>query len=89
MHSVGGAKPELKEKLKVLAQKLAPIPWKFQVSHRGKTVSGVRPCKMSKVALGPDVWKFLAYGPAICPKDKIGMTPRWGLRRNHDVSFSS
>ncbi len=72
-----GAGPELKEKLKDLAQKLGTYPHgKLQVAHR-KAVSRARArAKCPECGFQVPMYrKFLAYGPPICPKDKIEMTP--------------
>jgi hypothetical protein len=72
-----GAGPELKEKLKDLAQKLGTYPHgKLQVAHR-KAVSRARArAKCPECGFQVPMYrKFLAYGPPLCPKDKIEMTP--------------
>ncbi len=72
-----GAGPELREKLKDLAQKLGTYPHgKLQVTHR-KAVSRDRArAKCSECGFQVPMYrKFLAFGPPLCPKDKIEMTP--------------
>jgi len=72
-----GAGPELKEKLKDLAQKLGTYPHgKLQVAQR-KAVSRARArAKCPECGFQVPMYrKFLAYGPPLCPKDKIEMTP--------------
>jgi hypothetical protein len=71
------AGPELKETLKQLAQKLGAYPHgKLQVTHH-KAVSRARArAKCPECGFQVPMYrKFLAYGPPLCPKDKIEMTP--------------
>ncbi len=71
------AGPELKETLKQLAQQLGAYPHgKLQVTHH-KAVSRARArAKCPECGFQVPMYrKFLAYGPPLCPKDKIEMTP--------------
>ena len=71
------AGPELKERLTQLAQKLGAYPHgKLQVTHH-KAVSRARArAKCPECGFQVPMYrKFLAYGPPLCPKDKIEMTP--------------
>jgi hypothetical protein len=71
------AGPELKVRLEQLAQKLGAYPHgKLQVTHH-KAVSRARArAKCPECGFQVPMYrKFLAYGPPLCPKDKIEMTP--------------
>jgi hypothetical protein len=71
------AGPELKEKLNQLAKQLGVYPHgKLQVTHH-KAVSRARArAKCPECGFQVPMYrKFLAYGPPLCPKDKIEMTP--------------
>ena len=71
------AGPELKEKLTQLAKQLGVYPHgKLQVTHH-KAVSRARArAKCPECGFQVPMYrKFLAYGPPLCPKDKIEMTP--------------
>jgi hypothetical protein len=71
------AGPELKERLTQLAQQLGPYPHgKLKVTHR-KVVSRARArAKCPECGFEVPMYrKFLAFGPPLCPKDKIEMTP--------------
>lgn len=71
------AGPELKEKLTQLAKQLGVYPHgKLQVTHQ-KAVSRARAgAKCAECGFQVPMYrKFLAYGPPLCPKDKIEMTP--------------
>ncbi len=71
------AGPELRRKLEAIAHELRAYPHgQLKVSHR-LSVSKPRPkAKCSKCGFQvPMFRKFLAYGPPLCPKDKIEMTP--------------
>ena len=71
------AGPELRQKLEALARELGPYPHgQLKVSHR-RNASKPRPkAKCSECGYQvPMFRKFLAYGPPLCPKDKIEMTP--------------
>ncbi len=71
------AGPELKVRLEQLAQKLEAYPHgKLQVTHH-KAVSRARArAKCPECGFQVPMYrKFLAYGPPLCPKDKIEMTP--------------
>lgn len=71
------AGPELRQKLQALAQLLGPYPHgQLKVSHR-RAASRPRP-RASCAKCGfqvPMYRKYLSYGPPLCPKDKIEMTP--------------
>ena len=71
------AGPELRQALTQLAQTLGAYPHgKLQVPQR-KTVSRPRP-RAECSACGyqvPMYRKFLAFGPPLCPRDRIEMTP--------------
>lgn len=72
-----GAGPELRQKLAQLARELGPYPHgPLKVSHR-RVVSRPRPrARCAKCGYQVPMYrKFLAYGPPLCPKDKIEMTP--------------
>lgn len=71
------AGPELKEKLTQLAKQLGVYPHgMLQVTHH-KAVSRARArAKCPECGFQVPMYrKFLAYGPPLCPKDKIEMTP--------------
>lgn len=71
------AGPELKETLKQLSQKLGAYPHgKLKVTHQ-KAVSRARArAKCPECGFQVPMYrKFLAFGPPLCPKDKIEMTP--------------
>jgi predicted Zn-ribbon and HTH transcriptional regulator len=72
-----GAGPELKVVLTELATRLGSYPHgKLLVSHK-KVVHKPRPrarCKKCGYEV-PMFRKFLSYGPPLCPKDKIEMSP--------------
>jgi hypothetical protein len=71
------AGPELKETLTQLAKKLGSYPHgKLKVTHH-KAVSRSRArAKCPECGFQVPMYrKFLAYGPPLCPKDKIEMTP--------------
>ena len=72
-----GAGPEMKEKLLQLAAKLDSYPHgKLKVAHH-KVISRSRPsakCPQCGYQV-PMYRKFLAFGPPICPKDKVEMSP--------------
>ena len=71
------AGPELKEKLTQIAKELGVYPHgKLLVTHH-KAVSRARArAKCPECGFQVPMYrKFLAYGPPLCPKDKIEMTP--------------
>jgi hypothetical protein len=71
------AGPELRKKLEILSQTLGPYPHgQLKVTHR-RVVSKSRPrAKCPECGYQVPMYrKFLAYGPPLCPKDKIEMTP--------------
>ena len=72
-----GAGPELKVVLTELASRLGSYPHgRLLVSHK-KVVHKPRPrarCKTCGFEV-PMFRKFLSYGPPLCPKDKIEMSP--------------
>ncbi len=71
------AGPELRQKLQTVAHELGPYPHgQLKVMHRRK-VSKPRPkAKCSKCGYQVPMFRqFLTYGPPLCPKDKIEMTP--------------
>ena len=72
-----GAGPELKEKLGRLAQTLSPYPHgKLKVLHRKIVAKALARAKCPECGFQVPMYrKFLAYGPLLCPKDKIEMTP--------------
>lgn len=77
-----GAGPELKRALTEIAVKLGPYPHgALKVAHR-KVVSRARArAKCPECGFQVPMYrKFLDYGPPICPKDRIEMTPvgNWG-----------
>ncbi len=72
-----GAGAELKKTLQELAKQLGPYPHgALKVAHR-KVVSRARArAKCPECGFQVPMYKrFLEYGPPICPKDKIEMTP--------------
>ena len=72
-----GAGPELKLLLQQLAHYLGPYPHGSLKVHHRKVVSKARArakCSVCGYQV-PMYRKFLAYGPPICPKDRIEMTP--------------
>ena len=71
------AGPELRKKLAQLALELGPyLHGQLKVSHK-RAVSRSRPrAKCAQCGFQVPMYrKFLAYGPPLCPKDKIEMTP--------------
>ena len=71
------AGPELLKKLEQIAKKLGPYPHgALRVAHR-RIVTRPRPrAKCPECGFQvPMFRKFLAYGPPICPKDRLEMTP--------------
>jgi hypothetical protein len=70
-----GAGPELKAKLQVLALQLGPYPHAQLLVPSKQVQSRNRPrakCKTCGYQV-PMLKKFLAFGPPICPQDKVEM----------------
>jgi hypothetical protein len=71
-----GAGPELKAKLKQLAEDLGPYPH-ARLTVKSKVIDR-RPRPRAKCSecrfTVPMLKAFIHYGPPICPKDKIEMT---------------
>jgi len=81
MRSAGAGKA-LKEHLHQLAKTIGPYPHgRLQVYHHKPTNTPRARAKCTECGYTvPMLKKFLAYGPPICPKDKIEMSPigAWG-----------
>ena len=71
------AGPELKERLGQLVQRLGPYPHGRLLVIHERTVNRARArAKCPECGFEVPMYrKFLSYGPPICPKDKIEMTP--------------
>jgi hypothetical protein len=71
------AGPALKATLGQLAQMLGPYPHaRLQASHRKPAPKARASAKCPECGFQVPMYrKFLAYGPPLCPKDKIDMTP--------------
>ena len=70
-----GAGPELKVKLLALLPQLGPYPHASLAVSMKKSVRRNRPraqCKTCGFQV-PMLRKFLAFGPPICPQDKVEM----------------
>ena len=70
-----GAGPELKAKLEALLPQLGPYPHASLSVPMKKSVRRNRPraqCKTCGFQV-PMLKKFLAFGPPICPQDKVEM----------------
>lgn len=75
MRSAGAGK-SLKEHLQQLANQIGPYPHgRLQVYHHKPTSTPRARAKCTECGYTvPMLKKFLAYGPPICPKDKIEMS---------------
>jgi len=72
-----GAGPQLKEKLEGLLRTLGPYPnghIKVSMVRHSKTNRPRAKCEKCGFQV-PMLKKYLSYGPPICPKDRLEMTP--------------
>jgi len=71
------AGPELREQLVKIGNRLGAYPHgKLQVTHQKKSTRPTPRAKCNQCGFQvPMLRRFLSYGPPICPKDKIEMTP--------------